>query len=198
MRRFSDGLLPLTALLAGAATGAAGCGPPDACWEAHQEAACEQPVGAATITVPAGYDAASAVLLSGYNCLVADGSCALPPRIIIDALFGDPGEYGLHIEVSLPAGEGAGTYDLSAPSTPELIVGGQIKVGSAGGPEDWAQIARVSGTIVVEQSTRDAFRASFDMQLETADQQVFAITDGRFELRGCTVVNVAAGCVAGN
>jgi hypothetical protein len=120
------------------------------------------------------------------------------PSFTVDAHFGAPAEWRFYVQVSLPAGEGAAIYGLSPPLADQLLVGGQLKVGSAGVPDDWVQFTGISGTIDVDQSTPDTLRTSFEMEIVAPDQQVFTLTDGHFELRGCKVVRTEAGCVAGN
>jgi hypothetical protein len=190
----------MAGLLAGAVACAAGCGPPDSCWKASVDIACRQPTFGATISAPAEYDPSTGVSVYGFNCLSLAGTCENTPNFELSAYFGAPGEgeRRFYVDVSLPAGEGAATYELTTPLPDGVLVGGQLKVGSAGVPDDWVPFAGISGTIVVEHSTPDTFRTSFEMEIVAADQQVFTVTDGYFELSGCKVTRIEPGCVAGN
>jgi hypothetical protein len=174
---------------------AAACGRDEYCMPAGFAARCAGPAtGTATVTAPARYGATTSVHASGGTCLGPDGTCSVPPPINVMASFVESFNDGnsLGLTVRLPAREGPATYAVSPSSTDLTIEIAGVDAALTG----WGYVALLprSGNIVVEHLTTAAFRATFDMEWETPDHEVFAITSGRVENAGCELVSYPASC----
>jgi len=174
---------------------AAACGRDEYCTPAGSAARCAGPAtGTATVTAPARYGMTTSVRASGGTCLGSDGTCSEPPPISVTASFVESfnDQDSLGLLVRLPAREGPATYAVS-PSSTDLtidIAGVDAELKGWG----FATLIPRSGNIVVEHLTTDAFRATFDMEWETPDHEVFSITSGRVENAGCVLFSYPESC----
>jgi hypothetical protein len=92
----------------------------------------------------------------------------------------------------LPAREGPATYAVSPSGSDLMIEIAGVDVDMKG--YGFAALVPLSGNIVVEHLTTDAFRATFDMEWETPDHEVFSITSGRVENAGCELFSYPESC----
>jgi hypothetical protein len=185
----------LLAGICGATLSAIGCGS-TWCSPPVTVVSCDAPAsGTVTITGPPSYGPPTRVSVTATTCLDQNGSCIDPERIDIQAWFGTstsvPGPFS--IEVTLPAVDGAATFTLPGPDSGLPMFSGSFdeSLQFSGEP---AQFTTFSGTIVATRSTGDAFEATFDLQLETADQLTFALTDGQVQVSGCKYVTYPEMC----
>jgi hypothetical protein len=136
------------------------------------------------------------VFVYGLPCLGPDGTCSVRPLIDVVASLGDIMD-SLRVQVTLPVREGPATYPVSSSSSDVAIVQATFDLaasekGLTGSTID--TLTPLSGTVVVEHLTTDAFRATFDMRLETSDHQLFSVAEGRVESDGCEVYVIPAEC----
>lgn len=168
---------------------AAACGRDEYCSPGAYAARCAGPAtGTATVTAPARYGMTTSVRARGGTCIGPDGTCSVPPPILVTASFVESynGGDSFGLTVRVPAREGPATYAVSPSSTDLTIDVAGVDAELKG----WGFAALIprSGNIVVEYLAADAFRATFDMEWETPDHEVFSITNGRIEYAGCEAV----------
>jgi hypothetical protein len=154
---------------------------------------CATEMGTANIAAPAGYVPTN-VSVFPQTCLAEDGSCSGRPGIGMSVTFNDNSGNSLGFRFTVPAREGAATYAVPAPTWDGAVFQqGTFRHSSDG--SEIAPINALSGTVVVEHSTADAFRATFDLELESPDQRFhFSITGGHAETTGCRIVSYGPHC----
>src|SRR6266540_174150 len=152
---------------------------------------CNEPTKTVTVTAPTRFGAPRSVRSGCGPCLGPDGTCSVRPMIRASAAYGVVDGDTLEVMLSLPAREGPASYAFS-PSNPDLEF-----VLSSVDPDlngyDFVPLTPVSGTIVVEHLTPDAFTVNFDLQLETSDHEAFSI-DSHCEIAGCELFSYPAEC----
>jgi len=182
----------MRALLIATFTLAAACRRDEYCSPAGTGVRCNGPAtGTATVSAPARYGTPRSVRAAGGTCLGQDGTCSARPPIIVSAAF-VAGWDSLGILLTLPAREGPATYVVSSSSSDVVFDQASFDVDLNG--SDFVPLTPLSGAIVVELLTTDAFRATFDMELETPDHQLISITGGRVENAGCETFAYPAEC----
>jgi hypothetical protein len=163
----------------------AACGR-EICFPGGQAEQCATELGTVNVAAPANYEPRM-VWAGSWTCLAEDGTCSRRPGFNISGSFSNSGgSFGA--KITLPAREGAATYAVPWPNWEGAILEQGYFYYLSDGSEHISLIA-LSGTVVVEHSTTDAFRATFDVELESPDQRFhFSITGGRVEDAGCRIV----------
>jgi hypothetical protein len=176
----------LAALLGGA------CGRGEWCWPPNSEVQCHGPTSAtATLVAPEQYGPPTAFAVTAWTCLERDGTCSVAPQIMVSAAFQMFQAYTFALDITLPAGGGPATYAISAPGTTPPSVQGNFDGTFQG---DWVPFTAATGAIIVDRSTGDELKATFDLQLATADQLAFTVSGGTVDVSGCEVVQLPGGC----
>ena len=173
---------------------------PENCWPESRVALCAAQSGTATVAVPAGFSTPMTSRVGGASCLGPDGTCSVRPSFFVVAIHDQtpspqpqvPNTYSVLVVATLPVIEGAGTFTLPSSGPNAVTVAGQVDLGQNG--FYLLPLFPLAGTIAVDGSSRDGFHASFDLEVETPDHQVFSATGGTADIGQCHVDVTQAGC----
>jgi hypothetical protein len=169
------------------------------CYSESRMVSCPSQVGTATLAVPAGFLTITTTSVGGASCLAIDGTCSIQPTLLVFAAHDQtpsdqprPDTYAVAIVATLPVFEGSATFVLPFSGPNSVLITGQVDLDMTG--FHLLPLSPLSATIAVEGLSRSGFRASFDIQVETADHQVFSVTGGTAEISGCHVGISPAAC----
>lgn len=143
--------------------------------------------GGATLVAPTEFAFDGAMSVAGRNCLDADGTCRLQPRI---EMVSNPNRTVplFMASVTLPA-IASGTFDLDASSERCSSTDPScISVTSLITTDADAVVTRlVSGTVVLQRSTATDLDAAFAFQFQTAAGQAISVSNGHVVMTNCQV-----------